>query len=154
MTCGKGIMCHHRADCPDLHCPGRSDGDGDDDGNATVVQTPRLAQIVSAMRRIFAWLVEDYKRVIDFYIAIVVAIVIALLLAGAHNLDIADHSTEAAQADALADAIKLEAAQARFAKAAAEICGHNGAWVMLDGATIQCYTHRGQRTNLVAQVRP
>jgi len=56
-----------------------------------------------------------------------------------------DHSGEAAIAQQKRDA--------RFDKAAREMCGQNAAWVKLDQGTIQCLTHRGSKT-IVAQVQP
>lgn len=58
-----------------------------------------------------------------------------------------DHSTERAQADALADAIKTEAADARFERAAREICGQNATWKHGDRpGSIICMTRRGHVT--------
>lgn len=84
------------------------------------------------------------------------ALILAALLSSAWLLDrplIDDHSSERAQADSLQDAIKAEAVQARFAKAAQAICGSNAAWADLGNGAVQCLTHRGHKTT-VAQVQP
>ena len=58
-----------------------------------------------------------------------------------------EHSTEMAQAQDLQAAIKTEAAQARFARAASTICGENAGWYLVDDdRTIQCTTKRGHKT--------
>lgn len=71
---------------------------------------------------------------------------IAALL-GWFGPSIDDHSTERAQADALADAIKTEAADERFEKAARKACGENAAWKHADRpGSIICMTKRGYVT--------
>jgi hypothetical protein len=60
-----------------------------------------------------------------------------------------DHSGETAQADAAIDQIKRENHIASVGK---KVCGENAAWRM-DGATLQCFTHRGAKT-ITAQVTP
>ena len=62
----------------------------------------------------------------------------------------ADHSAEQAQAASLADAIKSEAADARFARAAASLCGANAAAQDLGNGVVQCRTHQGRKTMQVA----
>ena len=58
-----------------------------------------------------------------------------------------DHSAEMAQAQDLQSAIKNEATQARFARAASTICGENAGWYLVDDdRTIQCTTKRGHKT--------
>lgn len=79
------------------------------------------------------------------------AAALALLLSTAHLLDVPDdRSVEHAQALSLEDAIKSEAADARFARAAAEICGENAGFRRVDATTIQCYTHKGKPTRRVS----
>ena len=47
----------------------------------------------------------------------------------------------------LQTAIKNEATQARFERAASEICGQNAGWQLVDDTrTIQCTTKRGFKT--------
>lgn len=82
------------------------------------------------------------------------ACAIALLLGASHLLDgPTDHHAEWAQAQDLQDAIKTEAASARFDKAARAICGENAAWIDLGSGSIQCATKRGHKT-MVAEVQP
>ena len=75
------------------------------------------------------------------------ATVLAALLSTAHLLDgPADHAAEQAQLVSLQDAIKTEAAEARFTRAAARICGENAGFRQLDETTVQCFTHKGKPT--------
>jgi hypothetical protein len=77
------------------------------------------------------------------------AALIAAVLSTSHLLDgplITDHSTEQAQAMSLQDAIKAEAAAARFDKASTAICGPNAGWRLLDDGAIQCTTKKGRAT--------
>jgi len=87
-----------------------------------------------------------------------IAGLIALILSTAHLLDGPDdHSAEHAQALSINDAIKSEAADARMARAAAEICGINAGWVQQSDSSISCRLHHGERTRDVVQgsaVRP
>ena len=53
-----------------------------------------------------------------------------------------DHSTEINQAQDLQAAIKNEAAQARFAGAAAEICGDSD-WSQEPDGTLHCHSRTG-----------
>jgi hypothetical protein len=81
------------------------------------------------------------------------AAALALLLSAAHLLDGPDdRSAEHAQALSLQDAIKKEAANARMARAAAEICGINAGWVQQSDSSISCRLHNGKRTRDVVQV--
>lgn len=53
----------------------------------------------------------------------------------------------AAHTQDLQTAIKNEAAQVRFERAASEICGQNAGWQLVDDTrTIQCTTKRGFKT--------
>lgn len=80
------------------------------------------------------------------------ASLIALLMGAAIHLDDApDDRAEWDQSTALAEAIKSEAAQARFARAASEICGSENAIAKdLGNGAIQCQTRRGSNTKQVA----
>lgn len=75
---------------------------------------------------------------------------LAIMLAAAGHLDDlspTDAQAEWAASGALQDAIKNEAADARFTRAAASICGENAGWKLVDNdRTIQCTTKRGQAT--------
>lgn len=53
-----------------------------------------------------------------------------------------DHRAEWAQSTAAQDAIKTEAARARFERAAGQICG-NADYVALDEKTVQCVPRKG-----------
>lgn len=76
-----------------------------------------------------------------------VVLIIAIYALMAHLDGPSDHSTEMAQAQDLQAAIKNEAAQARFARAASTICGENAGWYLVDDSkTIQCTTKRGHKT--------
>lgn len=82
---------------------------------------------------------------------VLLATLIAAVLSTSYLLDgPTDHSAEHAQAAALDDAIKTEAAQARFARAGAAICGENAAVMDLGDGTIQCLTKRGYKTRRVS----
>ena len=61
-----------------------------------------------------------------------------------------DHSTEIATAADLQDAIKAEAKRARFARAAAQICGENAGWTLTPDNALQCTTKRGHKTQKVS----
>jgi hypothetical protein len=75
------------------------------------------------------------------------AALIAAILSCSYLLDgPSDHSAEHAQALALKDAQKQEAADERFAQAAAAMCGPNAAAKDLGDSTVQCYTHKGRKT--------
>ncbi len=66
-----------------------------------------------------------------------------------------DHSTEAAQAQALDDAHQAAQARLRYERAAAMACGgENAAWSELDGGAIQCRTKHGRKTIVIAGVQP
>lgn len=61
-----------------------------------------------------------------------------------------DHQAQADQLQDLQAAVKAEAAEARFAKAVAAMCGDNAAARRVDATTVQCLTKRGHRTQKVA----
>ena len=78
--------------------------------------------------------------------SIVLAGAFAALL-GWFGPSIDDHSDERAQADSLADAIKSEAAEDRFERAARQICGENAGFKRGDRpGSIICMTKRGHIT--------
>lgn len=81
-------------------------------------------------------------------IAIVLAYICMAVLDGP-----TDHSTEVAQAQALDDAHKAEAARLRFEAAAQAMCGPQAAWRAVDQTSVQCFNKRGRKT-IVAQVTP
>lgn len=64
-----------------------------------------------------------------------------------------DHSTDVAQAQAIDDAHKAEAARLRFEAAAQAMCGPQAAWRAVDQTSVQCLNKRGRKT-IVAQVTP
>lgn len=81
------------------------------------------------------------------------ALAIVALYAVMQTVDLgpSDHDTEQAQLQDLQAAIKSEAQEARFARAAVQICGENAGWSLVDdGRAIQCSTKRGHRTQKVA----
>lgn len=79
-------------------------------------------------------------------IAIVLLYIMAAVLDGP-----TDHSTEAAQAQALDDAHRAAQYRQRFERAAARACGENAAWSELEGGAIQCRTKHGRKT-IVANI--
>jgi hypothetical protein len=78
------------------------------------------------------------------------AVATALVLSTAYLLDgPSDH--QAAQ-DAAADANatqREQAQQARFEKAAQQMCGDNAGWTQLENGSVQCFTKRGHKTQKV-----
>lgn len=75
------------------------------------------------------------------------ALIISVLLGSLYRLDgPTDHNIEMAQAADLQAAIQAEAAEARFAKAAAALCGPNAGYALLPDGAMQCYTHKGRKT--------
>lgn len=85
---------------------------------------------------------------------------LALLLAAAlstshlldgHIFEITDHHNEHAQAAALQDALKAEAAAQRFAQAAAALCGPNAGYLETADGSLACTTKKGKRTGVVVQ---
>ena len=78
------------------------------------------------------------------------AVAAALVLSTAYLLDgPSDH--QAAQ-DAAADAKAMQAeqrAQARFEKAAQQMCGENAGWTQLENGAVQCFNKTGHKTQKV-----
>lgn len=80
-----------------------------------------------------------------------IATLISLVMSSAYLLDGPDdRHAEHASAMALEDALKLEARQERFAKAAAAVCGPQAHAADLGDGTVQCHTKRGRKTSKVA----
>ena len=78
---------------------------------------------------------------------------LAMMLAGAGNLDNlspSDIQAEWDQSTALQDAIKAEAANARYTRAIATICGENAVAKDLGNGVEQCHTKHGRKTKQVA----
>ena len=74
----------------------------------------------------------------------------ALVLSTAYLLD--GPSDVQAAIDAAADAKatqREQAQQARFEKAAQQMCGDNAGWTKLDNGSVQCFTKRGHKTQKV-----
>lgn len=63
-----------------------------------------------------------------------------------------DHSSETASSLALEDALKAEARQERFDKAARSICGENAGWRITTNNQLVCLTKRGHKTTKTAQL--
>ena len=80
-------------------------------------------------------------------------ITIALLIAAGINLDIDDHSAEAAQAVDLQYAINQAIEQKRFDRAAQAVCGPQSPWVQLPDGSVQCSTRHGRPT-ITVKVSP
>ena len=74
----------------------------------------------------------------------------ALVLSTAYLLD--GPSDHQAAMDAAADAKATQTeqrAQARFEKAAQQMCGDNAGWTQLENGAVQCFTKRGHKTQKV-----
>ena len=85
----------------------------------------------------------------------IVAAIIALYALMAHLDGPSDHHTEMAQAQDLQDAINSEAAQARFVRAAGQLCVNSGWKIQPDGSVV-CVPRkvRGPGTVITAAVQP
>jgi hypothetical protein len=78
------------------------------------------------------------------------AVATALVLSTAYLLD--GPSDHQAAIDAAADAKATQTeqrAQARFEKAAQQMCGDNAGWKLLENGAVQCFTKRGHKTQKV-----
>jgi hypothetical protein len=78
------------------------------------------------------------------------AVLTALVLSTAYLLD--GPSDHQAAIDAAADAKatqREQAQQARFEKAAQQMCGENAGWTKLENGAVQCFTKRGHKTQKV-----
>jgi hypothetical protein len=78
----------------------------------------------------------------------------ALVLSTAYLLDgPSDHQAALDTADAERDARQAVLAEARFARAAQQICGENAGWQLRADGALQCTTKRGHKT-ITAKVQP
>ena len=78
------------------------------------------------------------------------AVAVSLALSTAYLLD--GPSDHQAAIDAAADAKATQrelAQQARFEKAAQQMCGENAGWKLLENGSVQCFTKRGHKTQKV-----
>ena len=82
-------------------------------------------------------------------IAIVLLYIMAAVLGGP-----TDHSTEAAQAQALDDAYAAEAARLTLQARIQTNCGPNAAWRERADGDIQCLDKHGRKTIVIAGVQP
>jgi len=74
----------------------------------------------------------------------------ALVLSTAYLLDGPGDIQAAIDAAADAKATQTEQrAQARFEKAAQQMCGENSGWARLENGAVQCFTKRGKKTSKV-----
>lgn len=81
----------------------------------------------------------------------ILAACIAMLLSSAYLLDGPDdHHAEHASALALEDALRIDAKQERFTKAAAAVCGPQAYAADLGDGNVQCHTKRGRKTTKAA----
>jgi hypothetical protein len=74
----------------------------------------------------------------------------ALVLSTAYLLD--GPSDHQAAMDAASDAKatqREQAQQARFEKAAQQMCGENSGWTRLENGSVQCFTKKGHKTQKV-----
>ena len=98
---------------------------------------------------------EQHQRGHTSALAWLAACAIALVLAGANLLDgPTDHSTEAAQAQALDDAYAAEAARLTLQDRIQTSCGPNAAWRERADGDIQCLNKHGRKTIVIAGVQP
>ena len=77
-------------------------------------------------------------------------VAVAVVLSTAYLLD--GPSDHQAAIDAAADAKATQrekAQQARFEKAAQQMCGDNASWTKLENGAVQCFTKRGHKTQKV-----
>ena len=81
-------------------------------------------------------------------VALIVGI-FALYALMAHLDGPSDHQAQADQLASLQAAVKREAAETRFTKAIAALCGENASARRIDDVTVQCLTKRGHKTQQV-----
>ena len=73
----------------------------------------------------------------------VLALLLAACIAGMTTINpMEDHRAERAESTAAQDAIKTEAARARFERAAGQMCGNAG-YIEVDATTIRCTPRKG-----------
>ena len=78
------------------------------------------------------------------------AVAVAAVLSTAYLLD--GPSDHQAAMDAASDAKatqREQAQQARFEKAAQQMCGENAGWKLLENGSVQCFTKQGRKTQKV-----
>lgn len=74
----------------------------------------------------------------------------ALILSTAYLLDgPSDHQAAIDAADDAKATQREKAKQARFEKAAHQMCDDNAGWHLLDSGSVQCFTKRGHKTQKV-----
>jgi len=92
------------------------------------------------------------RPIVDTITSWALALLIIGIYAAMQHLDgPADHRAEWAASAAAQDAIKNEATRARFAKAAAQVCG-NADFVEVDATTIECIPRKGSSKGSAVQV--
>ena len=78
------------------------------------------------------------------------AVSVALVLSTAYLLDgPSDHQAAIDAANDAKATQREQRAQARFEKAAQQMCGENAGWKLLDNGSVQCFTKRGYKTQKV-----
>ena len=78
------------------------------------------------------------------------AVAVAAVLSTAYLLDGPSDHQAAMDAEADAKATQAEQrAQARFEKAAQQMCGDNAGWKLLENGSVQCFTKTGRKTQKV-----
>jgi len=83
------------------------------------------------------------RPITDTLINCALALIIVAIYAAMQRLDgPTDHRAEWAQSTAEQDAIKTEAARARFERAAGQMCG-NASYTEVDAKTIHCTPRKG-----------
>lgn len=83
------------------------------------------------------------RPIADTLINCALALGIVAIYAAMQKLDgPTDHRTEWAQSTAVQDAIKTEAARARYERAAGQMCG-NASYIEVDATTIRCTPRKG-----------
>ncbi len=87
-------------------------------------------------------------RLINISIALVGALLFATVLSASHLLGQDDIETERQQMRDLQAAQRQAQRQARLEKAAQQACGENAGYLLLHSGAIQCFTHRGFKTQI------
>lgn len=92
-------------------------------------------------------------RFLNVSLALAFSIFAAAALSTAHLLGPDDIDTDRMQANDLQAAKHEAQRQARFEKAVRQACGENSAYIELSDGAVQCFTHRGFKTQ-IAKVNP
>jgi hypothetical protein len=87
-------------------------------------------------------------RLINIGLAMAGSLLFAAVLSASHLLGPDDIETERQQMRDLQDAKRQAQQQARFEKAAQQACGENAGYLLLHSGAIQCFTHRGFKTQI------